>query len=988
MKRFFTHTTQKLRHQLLTGGVGVVLCMIAVGLVVPQPAAAGATAWGAEMIQGIAQSEGKLVVSLVSSLTSIAAFNDFTGPRAYPVTYGWTIVRDVANMFFILIMLIIALATILKVESYSYKSLLPKVIMLAVLVNFSKTICGVAIDAAQVFMRTFVAGFSAVGPGNLMAATGTEEMFSFNVDDVIKQLEQANPTASADWIVFGIAVAAFAFMTIMLVAVAILLVILVFRIVMLWFLVAISPLFFVLLAIPSASSYARQWSSLFAKYLITGPALAFFIWLAFASLGSFGDNIVTVESVSDPNAIAFLESGGANAAIEKVYTTGFMMNFAVSIGLLVAGLVIAGQMGAAGGGLASSFVGKLQNLGSKPLGFAGNLASKITSAPFKAGKAGGLWAARTADRGLVGLQRRLGVQAPLSLRPSKWKEGWKRRNDQQEKDIYFGVNEGMQDKFNSLIPWSTRKTKESKKAFMRQAREQIKDREEAGQEESDLLISQLEDLLVRGKDGKLRIDPQRSERAYGLLEQLTKNHDINEVLLEGKLGEQMKALGGFTPRNTVNLMKQLFGDEQGVGMFHQIAQTGLQNNDPQLWGYTRMTKEGAKEVELTNDEKQEALQKASAEGWKLDDNERGRVIAAARTRGDQRSDDEIAKEELDRQVLDAALEFKCGNVGARFFAKREPQEQARKLKRQSFYDEAYVDEIDEQGNVVYEKDKQTGEDIKDKDGNRVAKKARSMVYDQGIPDHGLATWMTTGGALVDHWNRAPNETRDSVRAGLPDLIRELHNDKSKLNAVQKDQIWQVVGKIVTGIDKPNDGVINALKAAKTEDMLKAANGYASQFRNVKGYNKTANQADDMARLQAIIGGKSASATAGAALAGAGQQAAKMDLTALNSHIEKFRSTVGAEADTLTAAVKGLETTIAGLKGNIPSDSVGQVNELSKKIEEAIKRTSAPEMSGVTRGAEYVKLAEEISLLKGILTQEKNQTKQGRVRGRGNGNRSR
>jgi len=72
------------------------------------------------------------------------------------VQEGWTITRDLANMFFVLILLVIAMATILKVETYGMKSLLPKLIAVALLINFSLVFCGVVIDSSQILTSFFL----------------------------------------------------------------------------------------------------------------------------------------------------------------------------------------------------------------------------------------------------------------------------------------------------------------------------------------------------------------------------------------------------------------------------------------------------------------------------------------------------------------------------------------------------------------------------------------------------------------------------------------------------------------------------------------------------------------------------------------------------------------------------------------------------------------------------------------------------------------
>lgn len=81
---------------------------------------------------------------------SSAPFSDVT-----ILQNGWKIVRDVMNSFFVLFLFIIAIATILQLESYAWKSLLPTFIIVALLVNFSFVLSGVVIDFSNVLGRTF-----------------------------------------------------------------------------------------------------------------------------------------------------------------------------------------------------------------------------------------------------------------------------------------------------------------------------------------------------------------------------------------------------------------------------------------------------------------------------------------------------------------------------------------------------------------------------------------------------------------------------------------------------------------------------------------------------------------------------------------------------------------------------------------------------------------------------------------------------------------
>ena len=64
------------------------------------------------------------------------------------VKTSWTVFRDFANMFFILILIIIAFATIFDMQNYNWKGLMAKFIIAALLINFSLAIGGFLIDVS------------------------------------------------------------------------------------------------------------------------------------------------------------------------------------------------------------------------------------------------------------------------------------------------------------------------------------------------------------------------------------------------------------------------------------------------------------------------------------------------------------------------------------------------------------------------------------------------------------------------------------------------------------------------------------------------------------------------------------------------------------------------------------------------------------------------------------------------------------------------
>ena len=130
---------------------------------------------------------GKLLTVLINLLITVAQYNNFINSSA--VSHGWIIIRDVCNMFFIIVLLVIAFATVLKIEKYSYKRLLGGFLLAAVLVNFSKLVCGVLIDASQILMLTFVKAFSAAAEGNFIKMLGLDKILTLNASDRIGDTE-------------------------------------------------------------------------------------------------------------------------------------------------------------------------------------------------------------------------------------------------------------------------------------------------------------------------------------------------------------------------------------------------------------------------------------------------------------------------------------------------------------------------------------------------------------------------------------------------------------------------------------------------------------------------------------------------------------------------------------------------------------------------------------------------------------------------------
>src|SRR4030042_2731650 len=69
---------------------------------------------------------------------------------------GWQIVLNFANLGFVLAIIVIAFSTIFRRESYAMKQTLWKLIVAALLVNFSLTIAGAFISVSNIFTDFFL----------------------------------------------------------------------------------------------------------------------------------------------------------------------------------------------------------------------------------------------------------------------------------------------------------------------------------------------------------------------------------------------------------------------------------------------------------------------------------------------------------------------------------------------------------------------------------------------------------------------------------------------------------------------------------------------------------------------------------------------------------------------------------------------------------------------------------------------------------------
>lgn len=309
---------------------------------------------------------GQLVVFLIDLLSYLFEFNNFVSVPV--VTQGWIVVRDLLNMFFVLIMMIMAIATILPVgalSSYNIKSLMIKLLIATITINFSKTILGVMIDAGQIVMLQFVASFREAIAVNLADGAMLPEILAYADNANTGPLEAV--IAMLIGIVFMVI---FSFILIIYVGV------LLYRIISLWVLIILSPLAFFAQAVPSMASYAKEFWSKFTSQLTIGIVIAFFMWLALTIMymtdtkqdWMSGQGTGVATQLNDYNTGGSQGGGQGSVCSSKACDYYKILRFIIAIIILMMAMQYTQKAGGFAGKFAGKMSGKMMALGAGAVG--------------------------------------------------------------------------------------------------------------------------------------------------------------------------------------------------------------------------------------------------------------------------------------------------------------------------------------------------------------------------------------------------------------------------------------------------------------------------------------------------------------------------------------------------------------------------------------------------------------------------------------------
>ncbi len=487
-----------------------------------------------------------ILVPILKALLHIKPYQDQFVNFIYP---GWIIVRNIANIGFILALLWMGLRTLFQAEdSGKTRGFILWLVLMALLVNFSlvigQGIVGIADTVQSQFLPEGTRVIEALGqklmvdPIKQFRGEGlTDSSGNFSVDssasDVTKPI-----------VLLILAIAAF-FSFVALIAFILV------RLVALWILYMLSPLAYVAKILPETKKYWDQWWSEFIKYAFTVPILAFFLNIAALMATTFAKNSGdTVIAGRDPN---YFFGGAAKEITEFAITT---ISHFIVLAFLFIGMKFAASSGT---------FGAKQIVDGAKKGF--DFVTKTV--PQYAGKgalAAGRWAKDTGSdtlanskmlRGKPGLQKAiLGAARPIQAAKAIKKGYFDNPKEEMEKRFtdQFGK---LTDK---IQPWGENKLFPAKMAYWKLM----------GQD-SKALMSKAEErkrfteIRNDADMGKMATDLSKNERYQralniGRVDLEMADNNLNDI--KGKLNAAIAADAQNSTKGSVKKVRDLTAEER------------------------------------------------------------------------------------------------------------------------------------------------------------------------------------------------------------------------------------------------------------------------------------------------------------------------------------------------------------------------------------------------------------------------------------------
>jgi hypothetical protein len=263
------------------------------------------------------------------------------------VISGFGVTLALANLAFVLAIIVIAVATIFQSDTYGYKKALWRLVAMAILVNFGLVITAPIVGLANSMTNYFV---TAIGHG----VNGTNAVVTFS--NTLANSASAgglagmSPTASSGVSPFGgffqtllSMIFTIIFKGLIAVVFGLLGILLIVRYVYLVFLLIFLPLAWVTWIFPNFKHQFDNWWQKFIHWTFFPPAALFTVWLA----ASIQTNFVNTVNTANSPATAIAIATGLTTSTGGTSNTGILaqlINSIVVMGVMIGGLIAASSL--------------------------------------------------------------------------------------------------------------------------------------------------------------------------------------------------------------------------------------------------------------------------------------------------------------------------------------------------------------------------------------------------------------------------------------------------------------------------------------------------------------------------------------------------------------------------------------------------------------------------------------------------------------------
>ena len=220
---------------------------------------------------------GKAIDSIYGLIQNLLIVTPMTADNTSPVYNVWQIMRDITNIVFVIMLLIVIYSQItgLGINNYGIKKVLPKLIVSAVLINLSYLLCAVLVDVSNVVGGSIGGVFDSIqaqailagGLGDASGVTWTELTAALIGGGSVLGLGVATIAGGLGgflWPLLGTLIGGILSVLVGLVTLGL-------RQALISMLVMIAPLAFVAYLLPNTESWFKKWKDTFASMLIFYP---------------------------------------------------------------------------------------------------------------------------------------------------------------------------------------------------------------------------------------------------------------------------------------------------------------------------------------------------------------------------------------------------------------------------------------------------------------------------------------------------------------------------------------------------------------------------------------------------------------------------------------------------------------------------------------------------------------------------------------------